>query len=248
MVPTPLSSLFLTASIMGLLVLFGCARNPPPPPVWSYYDACYATNPSFVTMVQCGKANRTASCDAGNNCTPTGNAFVQYADALALKKLPKLKPYESLLNIKRRYLVRSNETQPLLLPAWLPVRLAMAQGHGKKRKHRQLLLTLFGEVRRARSFSPVPAVQHSANTPIIWNIHLSRQRRWFEVPLMVDVSRPPPWGTLRALDRRRNYSDLFSGRLKRRCNGGDAATETALHVVTPLPCMSVMKRLTARAR
>ena len=45
---------------------------------------------------------------------------------------------------------------------------------------------------------------------------------------------------------------LFSGRLKRRCNGGDTVTETVLHVVTPLPwpiepaSMSVMKRLTAR--
>ena len=28
---------------------------------------------------------------------------------------------------------------------------------------------------------------------------------------------------------------LFSGRLKRRCNGGHTVTETALHVVTPLP-------------
>ena len=35
--------------------------------------------------------------------------------------------------------------------------------------------------------------------------------------------------------RRWNCSDLFSGGLDRRCNGGDVVTETALHVVTPLP-------------
>jgi hypothetical protein len=81
----PSKSLFL-ASLMGLLVLFGCALTPtpPPPPAWSYYDTCYATNSSFVSMVECGKANRNASCEAANNCTSTGNAFVQYTDALAL--------------------------------------------------------------------------------------------------------------------------------------------------------------------
>jgi hypothetical protein len=40
----------------------------------------------------------------------------------------------------------------------------------------------------------------------------------------VECSRTCP----RAGDRRRNWFNLFSGRLKRRCNGGDTVTETAL--------------------
>jgi hypothetical protein len=46
-------------------------------------------------------------------------------------------------------------------------------------------------------------------------------------------------GCLRACPRApiggRTAPMLFSGRLKRRCNGGDTVTATALHVVTPLP-------------
>ena len=38
-----------------------------------------------------------------------------------------------------------------------------------------------------------------------------------------------------ARERRWNCSELFSGRLQRRCIGGDPVTETALHVVTPIP-------------
>ena len=45
-----------------------------------------------------------------------------------------------------------------------------------------------------------------------------------------------------ARERGWTCSELFSGRLERRCNGGDTVTETALHVVTLLPWPIVVRR------
>ena len=64
----------------GLLV--GCAHQPP---VWAVYDACAAQTSNFVKMVECGKEKRNATCQEANACTAVGNAFVQYADALAMQ-------------------------------------------------------------------------------------------------------------------------------------------------------------------
>ena len=46
------------------------------------------------------------------------------------------------------------------------------------------------------------------------------------VKLAAGCSRTCP----RARDRRPNCSDVFFGRLKRRCNGGDTLTETTLQL------------------
>jgi hypothetical protein len=65
---------------MLCLPLGGCAS-----PIWRVYDACAAQTSGFVAMVQCGKAKREEAChkDFWNGCTSVGNAFEQYADALA---------------------------------------------------------------------------------------------------------------------------------------------------------------------
>jgi hypothetical protein len=76
--------LVATAMLMSAVLLGGCANRPPP--VWSYYDSCAAQTSSFVAMVECGKEQRTATCqkpEAARFCGPEGTAFVQYADALA---------------------------------------------------------------------------------------------------------------------------------------------------------------------
>jgi hypothetical protein len=39
----------------------------------------------FVAMVQCGKRARNEACQKFYNCSSVGNAFVQYADALAMQ-------------------------------------------------------------------------------------------------------------------------------------------------------------------
>jgi hypothetical protein len=70
--------LFLAlAGILGAaLALSGCTSN-----IWVHYDTCAAQTSSFVTMVECGKQKRNANCVW--ECSSAGNAFVQYADALA---------------------------------------------------------------------------------------------------------------------------------------------------------------------
>jgi hypothetical protein len=77
------TKLALIAILMCLcLPLGGCAS-----PVWRVYDACAAQTSGFVAMVECGKAKRQASCskDFWDGCSSVGNAFVQYADALAMQ-------------------------------------------------------------------------------------------------------------------------------------------------------------------
>jgi hypothetical protein len=66
-----------------VLAFAGCAK-PPLLPVFAHYDECAAQNLPFTQMVACGKQRRMAYCQQHNNCTPDGNAYVQYADALAL--------------------------------------------------------------------------------------------------------------------------------------------------------------------
>jgi hypothetical protein len=72
----------ITMLAVALVCLIGCARQPP---VWTAYDACSTQTSNFVAMVECGKQKRTAACQQANECTAVGNAFVQYADALAMQ-------------------------------------------------------------------------------------------------------------------------------------------------------------------
>jgi hypothetical protein len=64
------------------LILTNCAARTTP--VWVYYDKCNAQTSSFVVMAECGKEARNAECIANNTCSPEGNAFVQFSDALVL--------------------------------------------------------------------------------------------------------------------------------------------------------------------
>jgi hypothetical protein len=74
--------LLLGAATASAWLLTACAHAPP---VWVEYDACAAQTSNFVAMVACGKEKRTAACEAVKQCSPKGNAFVQYADALAMQ-------------------------------------------------------------------------------------------------------------------------------------------------------------------
>ena len=69
------------AAAMLCLPLGGCASHE----VSNFYDAQSCSSQGFVAMVACGKSKREAYCHDVyfNNCTSMGNAFVQYADALA---------------------------------------------------------------------------------------------------------------------------------------------------------------------
>jgi hypothetical protein len=50
---------------------------------WNYYDECAQHTSSFLAMAECGKTSRNAVCQALDNCSATGNAFVSYTDSLA---------------------------------------------------------------------------------------------------------------------------------------------------------------------
>jgi hypothetical protein len=63
------------------IVLSNCITTPT---AWSFYDACSQQSSSFVAMSECGKQKRLAYCQPKNACSAEGNAFMQYADALAL--------------------------------------------------------------------------------------------------------------------------------------------------------------------
>jgi hypothetical protein len=73
---------FYWAAIAAAVLLVGCARQPP---VWAIYDTCAAQTSNFVAMVECGKQRRNANCQEARACSPEGNTFVQYADALAMQ-------------------------------------------------------------------------------------------------------------------------------------------------------------------
>jgi hypothetical protein len=64
-------------------LLSGCVHSSQQS-AFEVYNACSSQTSSFVAMVECGKRNRNAACQKENTCSETGNAFVQYADSLAL--------------------------------------------------------------------------------------------------------------------------------------------------------------------
>jgi hypothetical protein len=70
------------ALVITAWLLTACAHAPP---VWVAYDTCAAQTSNFVAMVGCGKEKRIAACEAVKQCSPEGNAFMQYADALAMQ-------------------------------------------------------------------------------------------------------------------------------------------------------------------
>ena len=79
-------ALFLAVAMAatGLVGLNGCTTTPTHAPyAWDIYDACAAQTPSFVAMAACGKQKRLAICQPTSSCSAFGNAFTQYADALA---------------------------------------------------------------------------------------------------------------------------------------------------------------------
>jgi hypothetical protein len=73
--------LLTTSGMLSALFLGGCA-SAKVTSAWEHYDACSAET-VFVAMVECGKQKRSAYCQTVGGCSPTGNAFVDYADALA---------------------------------------------------------------------------------------------------------------------------------------------------------------------
>ena len=70
----------MLAALVPALVLNACAAQKS---AFNFYDECSGQT-SFVGMAECGKQRRLAYCTAHNNCSPSGTAFMQYADSLAL--------------------------------------------------------------------------------------------------------------------------------------------------------------------
>ena len=68
--------------VVAAFAVSGCASVTP---AWKIYDACARQTTTFVDMVQCGKTQRTATCEKAQNCSTLGDAFVQYADGLAMQ-------------------------------------------------------------------------------------------------------------------------------------------------------------------
>jgi hypothetical protein len=75
--------LVTTSGMLSALFLGSCATVNVTS-VWEHYDACLAEDSAFAAIVECGKQKRTAYCQAVGGCSSTGNAFVEYADALAM--------------------------------------------------------------------------------------------------------------------------------------------------------------------
>ena len=85
-------------SLVTALMLTTCAS--PSRVVWEYYDQCARENPSFLAMAECGRQKRLAECAPNNTCSPEGNMFMQYMDALVLSvKKKELTEVEAM----RRY-------------------------------------------------------------------------------------------------------------------------------------------------
>jgi hypothetical protein len=77
--------------------------------VWEYYDQCARENPSFLAMAECGKQKRLAECVPSNACSPEGNMFMDYIDALVLSvKKKELTEAEAM----RRYAEYKNGGTP----------------------------------------------------------------------------------------------------------------------------------------
>jgi len=75
--------LMTTSGILLSALLGGCATANVTA-VWEHYDACSTANTPFAVIVECGKQRRTAHCVTVGGCSSTGNAFVEYADSLAM--------------------------------------------------------------------------------------------------------------------------------------------------------------------
>jgi hypothetical protein len=75
-------ALSATAGFVAVSMLTTCAS--PSRVVWEYYDQCARENPSFLAMAECGRQKRLAECVPNNTCSPEGNMFMQYIDALVL--------------------------------------------------------------------------------------------------------------------------------------------------------------------
>ena len=72
----------IIAACILALTLAACATTPKKE-VFAHYDECHGAGISFITMVECGKAKRTAYCQAEQICSPNGDLVVAYADTIA---------------------------------------------------------------------------------------------------------------------------------------------------------------------
>jgi hypothetical protein len=101
---------FILSAAIGFvtaLMLTTCAS--PSRVVWEYYDQCARENPSFLAMAECGKQKRLAECVPSNACSPEGNMFMDYIDALVLSvKKKELTEAEAM----RRYAEYKNGGTP----------------------------------------------------------------------------------------------------------------------------------------
>src|SRR4029077_9875530 len=101
---------FILSAAIGFvtaLMLTTCAS--PSRVVWEYYDQCARENPSFLAMAECGKHKRLAECVPSNACSPEGNMFMDYIDALVLSvKKKELTEAEAM----RRYAEYKNGGTP----------------------------------------------------------------------------------------------------------------------------------------
>lgn len=72
----------LGASLAAAFMLSGCTTNQA---AYDFYDDCRSRMSSFVEMVECGKRARLAVCRSWTNpCSRSGDAFMDFADSLAL--------------------------------------------------------------------------------------------------------------------------------------------------------------------
>ena len=70
----------LMVLMLACCTLASCAAQP----IWRDYDKCAKETSDFVTMVRCGKMEREAALEKYHQTgSDVGNAFEQYADALA---------------------------------------------------------------------------------------------------------------------------------------------------------------------
>jgi hypothetical protein len=75
--------LVTTCAMLSALFLGSCAGPTTAVSAWEHFDSCSGETP-FAAVVECGKRKRTAYCQTVGGCSPTGNAFVEYADSLVV--------------------------------------------------------------------------------------------------------------------------------------------------------------------
>jgi hypothetical protein len=105
--------LLLVATLLAAgFGLSGCGH-----PVYEFYDSCAAQNPSFVAMVECGRAKRLAECVPNKSCSPVGTAFMQYADALAMsvknKEMTEAQALQKFAEYKTQVLQNASRDQAI---------------------------------------------------------------------------------------------------------------------------------------